>query len=164
MKQILWKNIGSKEIKQLNNWLSEQDKHNLCMQEKIWEQIAADIDDCLRIMDNAQFKNIMGFVEGNAIVALMFGIEHIETLNLYNIAVNPKYRNMGIAKKVVLKLLNNDKSLNLTSKYKTVKASVLPDNAEALKLFKSLNFKNLGFDGEYVVFEKDIVKTAENVR
>ena len=159
-----WKNIGINEINILNSWLTIKDKRFLCMTEKSWEQSARDIGDCLKNMDNAQFKNIMGYVNGKPAVALMFGIESIEVLNLYNIIVNPEYRNMGIAKAAVSQLLNNDKSLNLVKKYKKVRTSVLPENNVSLNFFEKLNYNDMGFDGEYVVFEKALTQTRQFIK
>jgi len=161
--QIDWKNIDDKEVKEINSWLTIQDKNNLCMSEKSWKQTACDIDDCLQYMDNAEFKNIIGYINGKPAVAVMFGIEQIRVLNLYCIAVKPKYRHMGIAKEVILQLLNNDKSLNLSKPYEKVVASTIPNNKEAQKLFTSLNFDDLGFDGEYVVFEKERTKKTKEL-
>lgn len=159
--KIDWKSIGQEQIKIINGWLTGQDKHNLCLTEKSWEQTAFDINDCLKNMDNAQFKNIIGYINGSPAVAIMFGVEHLDILNLYNIIVNPKCRHMGIAKEVLLQLLNNEKSLNIIRQYKKVKASVLPENEVAIKLFNCLNFDCLGFNGEYVLFEKNIIKTNQ---
>ncbi len=161
--QIDWKNIDDKEVEEINSWLTIQDKHNLCMSEKNWEQTACDINDCLQYMDNAEFRNLIGYIKGNPAVAVMFGIEQIKVLNLYNIVVNPKYRHMGIAKEVVLQLLSNDKSLNLSQTYEKVIVSTMPNNKEAQNLFISMNFDNLGFDGEYVVFEKERTRTKEEL-
>lgn len=158
---IEWKNINDKEILIINSWLSSQDKHNLCMTQKSWKQTAEDIGDCLKHMNNAQFRNIIGYINKRAVVALMFGIEQIEALNLYNIVVNPRFRNLGVAKAVVTKLLNNDKSLKITQAYKKVIVSTLPDNVQIHHALKTLNFDSLGFDGEYVVFEKSVEKTDE---
>ena len=71
---------------------------------------------------------------------------------------------MGVAKEVIKQLVNNHKSLNLTKKYYKVVASALPENTCVLKLFKSLNFNSLGYNGEYVVLEKDAIKTDEKVK
>lgn len=158
---IEWKNIGDNESVLINTWLSSQDKHNLCMTKKSWKQTAIDIDDCLKYMDNAQFKNIMGFIFGKPAVAVMFGIEQGEILNLYNIVVNPACRNMGVATKVISKLLNHDNSLRIEKSYKKVVVSALPDNFTVHNLLKTMGFNNLGFNGEYVVFEKDLVKIDE---
>ena len=96
--KIEWKNIDNEEIEIINHWLSNKDKHNLCMTQKGWQQTAKDVGDCLKYMNNAEFKNIIGYINGKPAVALMFGIESIGVLNLYNIVVNPKCRNMGVAK------------------------------------------------------------------
>ena len=161
--KIEWKNIDNEEIAIINHWLSQEDKHNLCMTQKGWQQTAEDIGDCLKYMNNAEFKNIIGYINGKPAVALMFGIEQIKVLNLYNIVVNPKCRNMGIAKKVVLSLLNNDYTLKLTKQYTKVIASCLPDNIKVQTMFKTLGFTDLGFDGEYIVFEKNAIKVDERV-
>ena len=85
----------------------------------------------------------------------------IKGKNLYNIVVNPKCRNFGIAKTVITNLLNNDKNLCLTKQYQKVIVSALPDNVKIHHALKTLNFNNLGFDGEYIVFEKSVINTAE---
>ena len=162
--QIKWKKIENGDVKRINDWLSCEDKHNLCMEEKGWMQTANDIEECLNIMPNAEFKNIIGYVNGKPVVAVMFGVEQIEALNLYNIVVNPKCRHMGVAKEVVWQLLAQDKSLKITKSYNKVMASALPNNDCIIKLFKGLNFNSLGFDGEYIVFEKNVVKTNEKVK
>ncbi|MBO5345008.1 MAG: hypothetical protein J6A51_03845, partial [Clostridia bacterium] len=74
-------------------------------------------------MDNAQFKNLIGFVGDKPVVALMFGIEQIKVLNLYNIVVNPKCRNCGVAKNTILQLVKKDASLEIAKPYKKVVAS-----------------------------------------
>ena len=159
--QIDWKKTEDQELNKINSWLTDQDKYNLCMTEKSWKQTACDIGECLQYMDNAEFKNITGYIKGKPVVAVMFGIEQIKVLNLYCIVVNPKCRNMGIAKHVVSQLVNNDKALNLTQSYHKVVVSTMPKNTEAQNLFIGLNFENLGYDGEYVVFEKERKNTKE---
>ena len=161
--EIEWVNIEGKEQEIVNGWLSDSDKHNLCMSKKGWMQTAKDIEDCLRYMSNSQFKNLMGYVNEKPAVALMFGIEHGKILNLYNIVVNPVYRNKGVAKASVLKLLKNDRGLNITEQYKKVQVSALTDNLKMEALLTNLNFTSLGFNGEYVVFEKGVSKDREMV-
>ena len=51
--KIEWKNIDNEEIAIINHWLSQEDKHNLCMTQKGWQQTAEDIGDCLKYMNNA---------------------------------------------------------------------------------------------------------------
>lgn len=160
---IQWKNIDSKDGEVINSWLSEQDKHNLCMEQKNWNQTAQDINDCFKNMHNAEFKNLIGYINNKPVVALMFGVEQIQVLNIYNIVVNPNFRNMGIAKNVVKSLLSKNKSINVTKNYNKVIASALPDNNAIQHMFKSLGFINLGYNGEYVEFEKSITKIDEKV-
>lgn len=162
--QFTWRDLNDDYYNEINQWLSNNDRHNLCMQNKNWKQTALDINECLEIMPDAQFKNIIGFVDGKPVVALMFGIEQIKVLNLYNIVVNPKYREMGIAKEVISKLMNEDKGLNLSKPYLKVVISTLPDNIYMQKLLSGLGFDNLGFDGEYMVFEKEKVSIDDNER
>lgn len=150
-----WKNIDESGYKIIDEWLSKKDRHNLCMENKGWKQTADDIDECLQTMENSQFKNVLGFVNDMPVVAIMFGIEQIKVLNLYNIVVAPKFRNLGIAKNVILKLLDNDEKLNLVKDYQKVTISTLPDNQKMHKLLEELGFENLGFNGDYVVFEKE---------
>lgn len=153
--KIEWKNFDEDCYKILDEWLSNSDKHNLCMENKSWKQTACDIDDCLRVMDNSQFKNIMGFADDVPVVAIMFGIEQIKVLNVYDLVVNPTLRGRGVATRVIKMLLNGDRSLKLEKPYQKVIASTLPDNKNMQNLFTKLEFSNLGFDGEYFVFEKE---------
>lgn len=159
---ILWKDIEDRQNNIINGWLSQADKYNLCMLQKSWKQTADDIYDCLKYMDNAQFKNIMGYINGEPVVALMFGIEQGEILNLYNIVVNPIFRNKGVAKNTLLKLINKDKLLNISKQYNQIIISAMPDNLCIHKLAETIGFNSLGFNGEYCVFEKCL--SNENVR
>ena len=159
--KIEWKTIENSDYEIIDKWLSKQDKINLCMQTKSWKDTATDIGDCLNYMDNAEFKNLIGWVNGKPVVAVMFGIEQIKVLNLYNIVVNPNFRNYGIAKNVITKMVKNDASLDISKPYEKVIASTLLDNKSVQHLFADLGFNNLGFDGDYVVFEKGLEKTDE---
>lgn len=161
--EIEWENINNKHWQIVESWLSNEDKQNLCLTQKSWQQTAKDINECLNLMQNSQFKNIIGYVNGKPAVAIMFGIESIGVLNLYNIVINPKLRNMGIGKEVLLKLLNKDKCLNLNKPFNKVCASVLKENFCMQNALKSLNFNCLGFNGEYVVFEKQVCLNKENL-
>lgn len=153
--KITWKDINDENQKIVNDWLSSQDKHNLCMEQKSWSQTALDINECILHMDKSEFKNIIGYCNSEPAVAVMFGIEGGDLLNLYNIVVNPKFRHLGIGKFVINSLVEVSKNLNLKIAYKKVMSSTLPTNFDAQKLFENCGFKNLGFNGEYVVFEKD---------
>ena len=161
--KIEWKNIDNNQAEIVSSWLSSRDKHNLCMKQKGWEQTAMDIGSCLNHMEGAQFKNIIGYINHKPVVAVMFGVEQIGVLNLYNIIVNPSFRNLGVAKNVIEKMLNNDKALKLTKSYQKVVISTLEDNKHMHQVLKSLGFENLGFDGEYIVFEKPVNRSSEIV-
>ena len=45
--KIKWKTIENIDYEEIESWLSFQDKTNLCMQSKNWEQTATDIGECL---------------------------------------------------------------------------------------------------------------------
>ena len=57
--QIEWKNIEKENYLTLDKWLSKEDKFNLCMETKSWEQTANDINECLKYMNGSRSKNIM---------------------------------------------------------------------------------------------------------
>ena len=105
-------------------------------------------------MKNSEFKNLIGYYNEEPAVAVMFGIKDGTLLNLYNIVVNPKLRQLGIGKFVIKSLVEVSKNLNLKIKYSKVISSTLPANFQAQNMFESCGFTNLGFNGEYVVFEK----------
>lgn len=159
--KIEWRNIGFEENEIIENWLSNLDRQSLCMANKNWAQTAEDIEDCLKYMRGGQFKNLMGYLAGKPAVALMFGIEHEKTLNLYNIVVNPAIRGKGVATDAILSLTNNDKALNITQPYNKIVVSALPENSGMQSFLNKNGFSNLGFNGEYVVFKKSITKERE---
>lgn len=153
---INWKNIDKKSQNEVESWLSEADRQNLCMQSKNWQETAEDISSCLKNMKNGQFRNVVGYINNQPAVALMFGVEHSgEVLNLYNIIVNPQFRYKGVGKQAVKDLINNgNKIFNLNKTYKEIKASTLPMNNISKKLFSTCGFSSCSFDGEYLVFTK----------
>ena len=122
--KIKWKTIEKADYRTIESWLGEQDKINLCMQTKNWEQTATDIGECLELMDNAQFKNLIGFINDKPVVAVMFGIEQIKApfglwswnpsssamfrksaLDILNFYPNKEYWKTG-ADKVIFSLLD----------------------------------------------------------
>lgn len=151
--KIEWKNIDKNNGKIVEEWLSENDKHNLCMEDKGWLKTANDIGECFLTMDDSQFMNVIGFINNKPAIALMFGVEKIKVLNIYNIIVNPMLRNLGIAKEVISELVSHDSGLEIVRPYNRVRLSTLPDNTKMHGLLSKLDFKNLGFDGEYIIFE-----------
>ncbi len=162
--EIKWKTIEEKELSIINSWLSDDDKYNLCMNEKSWGQTAEDIGECLKNLDGGQFVNIIGYINEKPEVAVMFGIEHPKTLNLYNIAVSPDWRGFGVAKRVLTMLLKNDASVGIVMPYEKVKVSTRPGNVKMQCLLVKMEFSGKGFDGDYLVFEKQVTKTNENIK
>lgn len=164
--ELIWKSVEDGQDKIIESWMSVDDRRNLCMQEKGWRQTANDIFDCLQYMTNGQFRNCFGFAPSiqQPVVAVMFGIEESgKTLNVYNIITNPKYRGNGIAKQALSDILSGDKfSLNKT--HSKAKVCSLPNNIAIKNVLKSLNFSDPIFDGEYMVFEKNISKNRENAQ
>lgn len=151
--EIKWKKIGEADENQIESWLNPLDKKFLCMSEKSWGGTASEISDCLKLMRNGQFRNVIGFVDGKAAVALMFGVEESgNVLNIYNIVVNPNFRGRGVGKHALKDVLLNRFSLNKT--YSAVKTSAFKENASAQKLFMACGFKILDENGEFLVFGK----------
>ncbi len=151
--EIKWKKIGEADENQIESWLNPLDRKFLCMSEKTWGKTASEISDCLKLMRNGQFRNVIGFVDGKAAVALMFGVEESgNVLNIYNIVVNPNFRGSGVGKQALKDVFLNRFSLNKT--YSTVKTSVFKENASAQKLFMSCGFKITDENRDFLVFGK----------
>ena len=150
---IEWVDIKEKGNALVESWLSDADKRNLCMTEKGWGQTAADIEDCLKHMKGSAFKNLMVFRDGEPVCAMMFGIESGGVLNLYNITVNPEFRGQGMTAGVISFLLRNIGTLSFGKPYEKVKVSTIPENKGMQRILDKLGFANLGFNGDYVVFE-----------
>lgn len=162
--KIEWKEIKNNDEQIINAWLSEADKHNLCMSNKSWQETANDISVCLKDMKNGQFKNVIGYINNQPAIAMMFGVEHSgEILNLYNIVVNPIFRHEGVAKQALSSLIYNcEKEFGLKQTYKQIKASVVPKNTISKNLFFGSGFTSCQFDGEYLVYTKYFQKNYEN--
>lgn len=74
-----------------------------------------------------------------------------DEININNIAVHPRYRRRGIAKRLLLHALNWAKSRGA----KKVFLEVRPSNEAALKFYESLNFKRLGVRKRYYADGED---------
>ena len=145
-----WKEIKNNDEQIINAWLSEADKHNLCMTNKSWQETANDISACLKDMKNSQFKNVIGYINNQPAIAMMFGVEYSgEILNLYNIVVNPTFRHKNVGKQALSNLIyNGEKEFGLKRTYKQIKASVVPKNTISKNLFFGSGFTSCQFDGE----------------
>ena len=156
-KNIIWFRTEEKEAKIINEWMSETDKHFLCMENKNWQQTGSDIGDCLKYAPNGQFVNVFGIVDNTPVVAAMIGLENCgKVLNIYDIIVNPKYRKHGVGKLAIKDILKNKFYFNPT--YKEVVSSVYPNNRAALKLFSDLGFKKSKIQDGLIVMSKPATK------
>lgn len=159
-----WKKIKNNEEKIINTWLTVADRQNLCMTDKSWQETANDIKDCLKSMKNGQFRDVLGYLNNQPAVAMMFGVEHSgDILNLYNIVVNPTFRHKGVAKQAVMSLIYNaEKEFNLKPTYRQIKASVVPKNTISKNLFLGSGFTSCQYDGEYLVYTKYFQKNYDS--
>lgn len=159
---LIWKNIENQSNNVINSWISQSDKHFLCMENKTWKETAEDISDCLKFMPKSQFKNIIGEINNKPVLAVMLGVEDFgATLNIYNILVNPDFRNKGIITKILSDLNKNKNIFNLKQTYNQIKMSVLPENKIMQSALKKSNFSNFVIDEEYLVFTKQINKNNQ---
>lgn len=157
--KLIWKKIDDEDEKIINSWLSNNDKKMLCMENVTWQETAKDISECLSLMKNAQFRNVIGCLDGKPVCAVMFGVEFSgEVLRLYNIVVSPQYRNIGIAKSVLNDILSNENVFELNKTYKKIILSILPENKISEKLAKSFNFKFEGINDNYYDFSCELNK------
>lgn len=142
--------------------MSENDKHNLCMETKNWTDTARDISLCLKDMNNGWFGQYLGYVGSPAqpVVAIMLGIEESgKALNLYNIIVNPSFRGLGIAKQAIRDIFDeNCFSLNKT--YSQFKVFTKPENQVMKKILLSQGFSTPIQDGEFLFYKKDLTKKS----
>lgn len=159
--KLEWKNIDDSHEDIIQSWLTDDDKTNLCLNDKSWNYVANDIYRYLKLMHNYQFRNVIGHVDGEPVVAIMCGVEDFgNVLNIYDIVTNPKFRGKNIAKYVVTDIAQDNNGLDLVKTYRTIRASCVPNNTVAENLFKRLDFDYIGFDGEYNVYEKQLSKSS----
>lgn len=64
----------------------------------------------------------------------------VDDVHITNIVTRKSYRNLGIASKILEKLINITKDLNFSS----ITLEVNEHNFNAIKLYEKFNFKNLG--------------------
>lgn len=159
---LIWKNVDNQSNNVINSWMSQRDKHFLCMENKTWKETAEDISDCLNFMPKSQFKNIIGEINNKPALAIMLGVEDFgATLNIYNILVNPEFRNKGIITKILSDLNKNKNIFDLKQTYNQIKMSVLPENKIMQSVLKKSKFCDFDFDEKYLVFTKQINKNNQ---
>ena len=90
--KISWKKVDKNDQILIESWMSNIDRHNLCMEKQDWATTARGINECLKDMKNGEFFELLGFVGSKPAVAMMLGIEESgNALNLYNIILNPLF-------------------------------------------------------------------------
>lgn len=140
--KIKWENCNKESNKEIESWISCQDRYFLCLENKTWGSSASEIEECLKYCTNGQFRNVVGFINNKPVVAAIFGVEFSgKVLRLYELIVNPKYRDMGIGKLALKDILGNDNIFNLKKTYNKFNVSILPQNKTSLRLFSSVGLK-----------------------
>ena len=124
------------------------------MREKSWKQTASDIEQCFKEMKHidAEFKNLLGYKDGEPVCAMMFGIQN-GILHLYNITVNPEFRGAGIMGEVISFLMRKMTTKDFKIPYDAIRVPTLPENERMQRGLDNMGFANLGFNDGYVIFE-----------
>ena len=143
----------------IESWMSESDRHNLCMEEQDWATTARGIYECLKDMRNGKFYEVLGYVDSHPAVALMLGVEESgNALNLYNIIVNPRFRGRGIGAKAISEVLGDENVLSIKKAYSQIKVYTRPENQVMKKILLSQGFSAPIEDGEFLFHKKDLAK------
>ena len=157
--KISWKNVEKSDQCMIESWMSESDRHNLCMEEQDWATTARGIYECLKDMRNGKFYEVLGYVDSHPAVALMLGVEESgNALNLYNIIVNPRFRGRGIGAKAISEVLGDENVLSIKKAYSQIKVYTRPENQVMKKILLSQGFSALIEDGEFLFHKKDLSK------
>lgn len=157
--KISWKNVEKSDQCMIESWMSESDRHNLCMDEQDWATTARGIYECLKNMRNGKFYEVLGYVHSHPAVALMLGVEESgNALNLYNIIVNPRFRGCGIGSKAIAEILSDENALSIKKTYSQIKVYTRPENKVMKKILLSQGFSTPIEDGEFLFYKKDLAK------
>ena len=161
--KIIWKNVEKSDQCIIESWMSESDRHNLCMEEQDWATTSRGIYECLKDMRNGKFYEVMGYVDSRPAVALMLGVEESgNALNLYNIIVNPRFRGRGIGSKAIAEVLGDENALSIKKTYSQIKVFTRPDNQSMKKILLVQGFPTPIPDGEFLLYKKD--STKKNIK
>lgn len=159
--KILWKNIEKSDHIMIESWMSESDRHNLCMEEQDWATTARGIYECLKNMRNGKFYEVLGYVDSHPAVALMLGVEESgNALNLYNIIVNPRFRGRGIGTQAISEVLSDENVLSIKKIYSQLKVYTRPENQAMKKILLAQGFSTPIQDGEFLFYKKDLTKKS----
>lgn len=157
--KISWKNVEKSDQCMIESWMSESDRHNLCMEEQDWATTARGIYECLKNMRNGKFYEVLGYVDSHPAVALMLGVEESgNALNLYNIIVNPRFRGRGIGTQAISEVLGDENVLSIKKAYSQIKVYTRPENQVMKKILLSQGFSTPIKDGEFLFYKKDLAK------
>lgn len=157
--KISWKNVEISDQCMIESWMSESDRHNLCMDEQDWATTARGIYECLKNMRNGKFYEVLGYVDSHPAVALMLGVEESgNALNLYNIIVNPRFRGRGIGTQAISEVLGDENVLSIKKAYSRIKVYTRPENQVMKKILLSQGFSTPIKDGEFLFYKKDLAK------
>lgn len=157
--KISWKNVEKSDQCMIESWMSESDRHNLCMEEQDWATTARGIYECLKDMRNGKFYEVLGYVDSHPAVALMLGVEESgNALNLYNIIVNPRFRGRGIGAKAISEVLGDENVLSIKKAYSQIKVYTRPENQVMKKILLAQGFSTPIEDGEFLFYKKDLAK------
>lgn len=157
--KISWKNVEKSDQCMIESWMSESDRHNLCMDEQDWATTARGIYECLKDMRNGKFYEVLGYVDSHPAVALMLGVEESgNALNLYNIIVNPRFRGRGIGAKAISEVLGDENVLSIKKAYSQIKVYTRPENQVMKKILFAQGFSAPIEDGEFLFYKKDLAK------
>lgn len=155
--ELRWKNFRDYHEILVNNWASDKDKKSLCMEKKTWKETADDINDCLKYAKNGQFRNVVGYLRGEPVVAVMFGTEFSgEVLKIYNILVNPKFRSQGIAKETIKTISSCENIFRLNQTYNKLSVSVLSIWSKFGRGLMNMGFNSVEYHNDYVDLSVDL--------
>lgn len=157
--KISWKKVDKNDQILIESWMSNIDRHNLCMEQQDWATTARGINECLKDMKNGEFFELLGFVGSKPAVAMMLGIEESgNALNLYNIILNPLFRGHGIGSQAIAEVFGNENAMFLKKAYSQIKVYTLPENQAMKKILLSQGFSAPTQDGDFLFYKKDLTK------
>lgn len=155
--KIDWKKCDYSYEEVIENSMDYIDRRMLYMNNTSWNQVADDIEDCLKYAINGQFRNVVGFVEGEPAVFAMFGVECSgDALRIYNLLVAPKFRGKGVGKQAVKDITDERNIFDLNRTYSRVVTSVYSDNEKSYDMFTGLGLKFMEIEDNLINMERKL--------
>ena len=134
--KIEWKNCTSEYEKLIEKSINDIDRRMLCLEEKNWFDTARDIEENVLLGKNGQFRNVVGIVNNEPVVFVMFGTEFSgRELRIYNILVVPSKRGKGIGKQAIKDIMDDRNIFGLEKTYDRIVTSVFLDNDPSYDMF-----------------------------